>query len=61
MNSVSLFFRGKPTDSSAPVTLSIVGTQNGYPNGQTLDHSIVTVSPAQVQTSETPQFLDGTT
>jgi len=45
----------------APVTLSIVGTQNGYPSGQTLDHSIVHLQPWQIKTSLTPHYLDNTT
>lgn len=61
LNSVNLFFRTKPTNDNSPVTLSIVGTQNGYPNGETLDHSIVTLTPEQVKVSENPQYLDSTT
>jgi len=33
LESVKLFFTTKPTNDNSPVTLSIVGTQNGYPNG----------------------------
>jgi hypothetical protein len=61
LNSVKLFFASKPTSDTSPVTLSIVGTQNGYPNGETLDHSVVTKTPAQVNVSSTPQYLDSTT
>ena len=57
LNDIKLFFRTKAQDNS-PVTLSIVGTLNGYPNGQILDHSIVTVTPDQIKTSENPQYLD---
>jgi len=57
LNGIKLFFRTKPSDNS-PITLSIVGTLNGYPNGSTLDHSVVTLTPDMVVTSETPQFLD---
>ena len=60
LNNLKLFFRTKPTENS-PITLSIVGTLNGYPNGQTLDQSIVTLTPDQVNVSETPQFLDSST
>ena len=60
LNDIKLFFRTKPTDNT-PITLSIVGTLNGYPNGSTLDHSIVTLSPSSVNTSETPHYLDSTT
>ena len=57
LNDLKVFFRTKPSDNS-PVTLSIVGTLNGYPNGQTLDHSIVSLTPDQVNISESPQYLD---
>jgi hypothetical protein len=59
LNSIKVFFASKPTDNS-PVHLSIVGTLNGYPNGSTLDHSIVTLTPDQVNVSQNPQFLDST-
>jgi hypothetical protein len=61
LNSIKVFFRTKPTTENVPITLSIVGTLNGYPNGDTLDHSVVTLTPDVVNTSETPQYLDGTT
>jgi hypothetical protein len=60
LNDIKVFFRTKPTDNS-PVSISIVGTTNGYPNGSTLDHSIVTLTPDKVKTSESPQYLDSTT
>ena len=60
LNSIKLFFASKPTSDTSPVTLSIVGTQNGYPNGETLDHSVVTKTPVQVNVSSTPQYLDST-
>ena len=60
LNSIKLFFASKPTSDNSPITLSIVGTQNGYPNGETLDHSVVTLHPADVQVSSTPQYLDST-
>jgi hypothetical protein len=62
ISSIRVFFASKPasTDSSS-VTLSIVGTLNGYPNGSTLDHSIVTVAANKVKASDTPQYLDSTT
>lgn len=58
LSSVKLFFRTKPTVDNSPVTLSIVGTLNGYPNGQTLDNSIVTVSKNDIKISENPHYLD---
>ena len=59
LNSIKVFFRTKPSDNST-ITLSIVGTLNGYPNGQTLNHSIVTMTSDRVNVSENPQFLDST-
>jgi len=59
LNSIKVFFASKPADNS-PITLSIVGTLNGYPNGSTLDHSIVTLTPDQTKVSQTPQYLDPT-
>jgi len=61
LSSITLFFRTKPTTTTAPITLSIVGTQNGYPNGATLDHSVVTLTPDIVNISESPQYLTGAT
>jgi len=61
INSVKLFFATKPTTSNVPITLSVVGTLNGYPNGQTLDYSKVSLNSNQVVTSSSPHFLDSTT
>lgn len=58
LDAINLFFATKPTKDSLPITLSIVGTLNGYPNGQTLDHSIVTLTPDKVVTSNSPHYLD---
>jgi hypothetical protein len=58
LSSISVFFKTKPVTTSTPITLSIVGTQNGYPNGETLDYSIVTLTPDQVKVSDSPQYLD---
>ena len=60
LNSVSFFFASKPTSDNSPIRLSIVGTQNGYPDGNTLDHSIVSLPPNKVNVSTTPQYLDST-
>ena len=60
LNSVSFFFASKPTADNSPIKLSIVGTQNGYPDGNTLDHSIVSLSPDIVNVSAAPQYLDAT-
>lgn len=48
LDSIHLYFQSKPATSDS-ITLSIVGTSNGYPNGETLDHSIVTLSPNQIK------------
>jgi len=61
INSIKLFFRTKPTTTNSPVTLSILGTENGYPNGKILDNSIVTLTPDMVKTSSTPHYLDSNT
>jgi hypothetical protein len=58
IKSAKFFFASKPTSDNLPVQLSIVGTQNGYPNGDTLDQSIVSLTPQQVNVSSTPQYLD---
>ena len=60
LKSIKVFFQKKPSNVNTPVTLSIVGTQNGYPNGDTLDNSIVTLFPTQINVSATPHYLDST-
>jgi len=59
LNSIKLFFQSKP-NTNASVSVSIVPTINGYPGGTALSHSSVTLLPSQVQTSDTPQYLDTT-
>jgi hypothetical protein len=63
LSTIRVFFATKPTSTNdgSPITLSIVGTLNGYPNGTTLDHSVITLDPTKVKVSSTPQFLDSTT
>lgn len=61
ISSVNFFFKTKPNGASAdraPVALSIVGTQNGYPNGVTLDHSVVSVPWDKINISNAPHYLD---
>jgi hypothetical protein len=58
LNDITLFFQSKPKTTQDSITLSIVGTQNGYPNGQTLDYSIVTLTPDKVNVSTSPHYLD---
>jgi hypothetical protein len=57
--SVKLFFQKKPS-SNIPVSVSIVPTVNGYPGGNSLDYSTVSLLPSQVKVSDTPHFLDTT-
>ena len=61
LTDIKVFFQSKANNSGSSVTLSIVNTLNGYPNGQTLDNSIVTVRPDQVNVSSTPHYLDANT
>jgi hypothetical protein len=60
LSSVKLFFQGKPS-TNIPITVSLVNTLNGVPNGSTLDYSTVKLFPSQVNVSQNPQFLDSTT
>ena len=60
LNSISIFFATKPANDNSPITLSVVGTQNGYPNGQTLDHSLVSLPASQIVVNTiNPQVGDG--
>ena len=62
LRSVKIFFKSKPTTTNSPdVELSIVGTLNGYPNGKTLDYSIVRKKVGEVKVSDNPHYLDETT
>ncbi|CAB4132910.1 hypothetical protein UFOVP250_8 [uncultured Caudovirales phage] len=61
LNSIKVFFATKPTTTNDAVTLSIVGTLNGYPNGKTLDYSKVTLNANQVIASAKPYYLDAST
>ena len=61
IDSVKFFFATKPSTGFAPVTLSIVGTLNGYPNGETLDHSQVTLTSENINISDNPHHLDSST
>jgi len=60
INSLKLFFANKPTQNS-PITVSIVGTLNGSPNGSVLDNSTVVLDSSKVNVSGTPHYLDSTT
>jgi hypothetical protein len=62
LSSINVFFQSKTLTSGAPVTLSIVGTTNGYPNGITLDNSIVTLTPDKINLSAgSPKWFDSST
>ena len=61
VDSVKLFFKTKPTTGFAPVTLSIVGTTNGFPNGETLDNSQVVLTSEHINISDEPHYLDPNT
>ena len=57
LNSVKLFFATVPS-SSEQITVSIVPTLNGYPNGTALNYSTVTLSANQCKTNTAPHYLD---
>ena len=63
LSSIKLFFAPFPAGVSptVPVTVSLVGTLNGTPNGQVLDFSTVTLNSDEINTSATPHYLDTTT
>jgi len=60
LNSVKLFFESKPSNN-VPITVSIIPTLNGYPNGSALHYSTVTLQSSEVVTSSAPHYLDPTT
>ena len=60
LKSIRVFFQSKDSNN-VPITLSIVGTENGYPNGSTLDNSIVVKYPNDINTNTTPHYLDSNT
>lgn len=60
LKSIRVFFESKDSNN-VPITLSIVGTENGYPNGSTLDNSIVVKYPNEIKANTTPHYLDSNT
>jgi len=60
LSSIRLFFRSKPSNN-VPIKVSIVGTLNGFPTGNPLDYSQVTLYPSSVNVSESPQYLNSAT
>ena len=59
--SVKLYFAKIPTNSNTPITVSIVPTQNGYPTGQSLSYSTISLAPNQVKANTTPYYMDPNT
>jgi hypothetical protein len=57
LNSLKLFFAPFPSGNApkVPVSVYLLNTLNGYPNGQALAHSTVTISPQHVNTTTNPQ------
>lgn len=60
IDSIKIFFKTKASQYN-PVTLSIVSTLNGYPTGETLDNSQVTLTNENIKVSNNPHYLDPTT
>lgn len=60
LSSVNLFFRAKPS-TDIPVRICILPTLNGYPTGQPLNYSIVSLPATQVNVSESPHYLNSNT
>jgi hypothetical protein len=61
LSSLKLFFapyQNSLKAPTAPVIVSLMGTLNGYPNGKTLDHSIVVKSGEDIKVSNAPHYLD---
>jgi hypothetical protein len=61
LNSMKFFFKTKATTTQSPVNLSIVATKNGVPTGLTLDNSIVSLTPDEINISTTPNYKDDAT
>ena len=59
LNSIKVFFQSKPA-SNIPVTLSIVPTVNGYPNGNALDYSTVKLDASEINISSTAPSVSNT-
>lgn len=61
IKSIKLFFRTKPQYYNSPISVSILGTTNGYPNGDTLPYAFKTLYPYVINTSDTPNINDPNT
>jgi hypothetical protein len=60
LSSVNLFFRTKPS-TNIPVRVCILPTLNGFPTGQPLNYSIVSLPASDVNVSESPHYLNANT
>lgn len=60
LSSVNLFFRTKPS-TNIPVRVCILPTLNGFPTGQPLNYSIVSLPASEVKVSESPHYLNSNT
>nr|QMP83619.1 MAG: hypothetical protein [Caudoviricetes sp.] len=58
IKSIKAFFRNKPADGGLPVTCYLLGTTNGYPDGEYLSNAVATLAPKDVKVSTTPHVLD---
>ena len=58
IKSIKAFFRNKPADNGLPVTCYLLGTTNGYPDGEYLSNAVATLYPKDVKVSQTPHILD---
>ena len=62
LSSLKLFFAPfTSTTPTASVTVSIVGTLNGYPNGQKLAYSTKRLDASQINPSATPYYTNNST
>lgn len=61
IKSIRLFFNTIPKNDNSPITVSILGTQNGYPNGDTLPYATSTLYPSDVNYSDSPNIDDSKT
>ena len=60
IKSIKVFFRTKPT-RNIPVTCYLLGTKNGYPDGDILPHGYCTLPGQAIKVSTNPHILDSDT
>jgi hypothetical protein len=58
VKSLRFFFKTVPQYDTSPVTVSILGTTNGYPNGDTLPYAIKTLSVDEIKYTDAPNIDD---